>query len=158
MSFPICSECAKRVLFCPQCQEKYEAGEITPLEVELARAFSQGLPGAQFIAAAKADDEIIILSEKSMLGKIIGRQGMGLKRISSLMGGSKIKVVGNDNLQELAYELVRPAKVEGFSEVYGEGKKHRVKIRGGEKLRMPASVLEKLLSAASGGKVELETD
>ena len=39
MKLPICLVCLKSGILCPSCQEKFDRGEITPLDIEVARHF-----------------------------------------------------------------------------------------------------------------------
>ena len=154
---PLCSECLNRILLCSNCQDKLEDRVLSPLDIHLSRVFSRLGFKCGFISAIDACGEIIILSEKKDVGKIIGEGGSGLSALREELD-AKVKVVGSGDLKELAGQLCAPAKIKSLSRVYGGENKHRIVLTDLDKLRIEPKALSMILTRSCGEKVEVTAE
>jgi len=159
MGLPICKICAESRLLCPNCESRLAAGEISELDVELSRVLVEFGGEIGFIKTIDDGENVIILSERDDLGKLIGRAGANIQKISRRLK-RKVRVVGAGEVEEMIHDIAAPAKVSGVGVAYKPdgGKITRVKIssREKEKLRLKPEAIEKLLSSLSGNPVEIQ--
>ena len=156
---PICEVCAKTGLLCNACEKKLSEGKISEYDVELSRMLYSSLGvEADFIKVVETSDNLVVLTHRDGVGKIIGKGGSTIKDISAKLG-KQIRVVGVGELKEMVYDFVSPAKIVGFNTVYvPDGSlKYRVRIdrRDEKKLRIPLRDLEKMIDSITGNKVDL---
>ena len=156
---PICEVCAKTGMLCNACERKLEEGKISEYDVELSRMLYSSLGvEAEFIKVVETSDNLVVLTKREDVGKIIGKGGSTIKEISAKLG-KQIRVVGVGELKEMVYDFVSPAKITEFNTVYvPDGPvKYRVRIdrRDEKKLRIPLRDLERMIDSVTGNKVEL---
>jgi transcription antitermination factor NusA-like protein len=159
MALPICEVCAKTGLLCSACERKLEEGKISEYDVELSRMLYSSLGiEAEFIKVIETSDNLVVLTQRENVGKIIGKGGSTIKEVSTKFG-KQIRVVGVGEFKEMVYDFISPAKVLGFNTVYvpDGSTKYRVRVdrRDEKKLRIPLRDLEKMIDSITGNKVEL---
>lgn len=135
------------------------AGEITELDVELAGVLTEFGGDLGFIRTIDDGEHVIILAERSEIGKLIGRAGANIQKISRRLK-RPVRVIGSGDVGDMIHDIAAPAKVAGVGVVHRPdgGTTTRVKIstREKDKLRLPPEAIEKLLSSLSGSKVEIQ--
>ena len=159
MEIPICDGCAKTGVLCSNCEAKLGKGEISELDVELAKTLHEtGHDDVGFERVVDVGDSIIILTKKKFLGKLIGKGGENLRMLSNKLG-KNVRIVGTENLQDTIRDLIAPAHISSINKVYlSDGKLlQRIKIRRGEKgrLRMDLKEIQKVISSLTTDKIEL---
>lgn len=156
---PICNVCAKTGILCNVCEKKLAEGKITPLDVELSKILHElGDGEIEFTKAIETGDNVIILSPKESLGKIIGRSGATIRVISRRLG-KQVRVVGSGDLHEMIYDFTSPAKVLGINKVYkpdgSVSQRIRISVRDKVKLRLSPEDITKLISSLSKDEIEI---
>ncbi|HHQ45487.1 MAG TPA: hypothetical protein ENN13_05065 [Candidatus Altiarchaeales archaeon] len=155
MEAPLCMDCLNRIMLCPACQKKFDDGLITALEMQIARILYKLNPNATFKHLVETEEAVIVLSEKKMLGQIIGQGGANLQKLRDFLG-KQVKVLGVDDFASLAESLVSPAEVKSINKVFTKnGEKQKVVVRDGEKLRINSVDVGRILEKASGLEVEV---
>jgi transcription antitermination factor NusA-like protein len=159
MSIPICAICAKTGVLCNACEAKLAKGQISAMDVELAKIFYESeMEGTGFERAIDTGEYIIILAKKENIGKIIGKGGDNIRMISKKLG-KKVRAIGTENLQDTIKDFVAPAQISSVNKVYRpDGTKvTRIKINKNEKkrLRMDIKEIERLVSSLTTDKIEL---
>ncbi|MCX6695030.1 MAG: KH domain-containing protein [Candidatus Altiarchaeota archaeon] len=159
MVLPICELCAQTGLLCAACERKLGEGKISEFDVELSRMLYVVLGAeASFMKIVETSDNLVVLTERENVGKIIGKGGSTIKDIS-LKLGKQIRVVGVGDFKDMVYDFIAPAKVNGFNRVFvPDGSvKYRVRIdrRDEKKLRIPLRDLERMIDSVTGAKVDL---
>jgi len=159
MTLPICEICAKTGVLCPACEAKLEAGKITEVDVELSKQLfelSQGEIG--FERAIETKNNVIILAKKEDVGRIIGKGGDNIRKLSQQLG-RQVKVVGTGNIEDTIYDLIAPARVAGINTVYkpdgSTGQRVRIDPNDKEKLRIDLKDMERLVSSIARNPVEI---
>lgn len=155
MEAPICAICLKSDMLCLGCEEKLRKGEITQLDVDVARAIYKlsekykPLEKIRFRGTMSADDLVVIFVERGDLPLLVGKGGRVSRELSQILG-KKIRVVEKtNNFKELVANLIAPASLLGINIVYspngGTYYKIRVDKRTAWRLPMPIVSLEALL-------------
>ena len=153
MVLPICDVCLKSGILCQGCEHKLKGGEITQLDVDIAKLlFKVGDGKIGFKKTVEIGDVVIILTDHDQVGKLIGRSGKIVKAISKKIG-KKVRVVGEDsNLRSVATDILAPARISGINIVYGTdgGEKYKIRVMREDSRKLPArldvlnNVIEKL--------------
>jgi len=158
MHLPICEVCAKTGLLCSSCEGRLSDGRITELDVELSRALFELGGDVGFERAVDTEDSVVVLTREEYLGRIIGRGGENIKKLSDKLG-KQIKVVGTGELRDMVYDLVSPAQVLGVSRVYKPDGSHMQRIRvckkDAEKLRMKIEDIQRIVASLTDEEVEI---
>jgi transcription antitermination factor NusA-like protein len=130
MVLPICDVCLKSGILCQGCENKLKSGEITQLELDIAKIlYKLGDGKIGFKKTIDMGDVVIIVTEKNEVGKLIGKGGKIVRAISKEVG-KKVRVVGSDtDLKSVATDLLAPARISGINIVYGMGGQEKYKIR-----------------------------
>lgn len=130
MVLPVCDVCLKSGMLCQGCENKLKKGEITQLDVDIAKIlFKVGEGKIGFKRTIEIGDIVIIVTEKDQVGKLIGKSGKIVREISRTVG-KKIRVVGeNSDFKEVAKDILAPARISGINIVYGTDGNEKFKIR-----------------------------
>jgi len=130
MVLPVCDVCLKSGILCQGCENKLESGEISQLDLDIAKVlFKLGEGKLGFKKTIEMGDIVIIITEKEQIGKLIGKSGKIVRELSKTVG-KKIRVVGeNSDLRAVAKDILAPARVSGINIVYGTDGEEKFKIR-----------------------------
>lgn len=163
MVLPVCDVCLKSGMLCQGCENKLKSGEISQLDVDIAKLlFKLGDGKIGFNNTLEIGDVVIILTEKDQVGKIIGKSGKIVRAISKKIG-KKVRVIGEgSDFKEVAADLVAPARISGINIVYGKDGVERYKIRvmREDSRRLPAKldVLNNIMNQLSDKKTIIVID
>jgi len=151
MKMPICNTCLKTNTLCNVCNEKLKNGEITKLDIELARTLysidkDYKLGDITFKRSVESKGLIIMIVGKGDVGSTVGRGGKVI-RILRRKFNKRIRVVEDtDDLKKLVGELIYPARIIGINIVYpvsGEViNKIRIDKASKDKISMKISEIE----------------
>lgn len=166
MQFPICYFCLKTGLLCKTCDEKLRKGEITRLDIEVAKWFldNEGkypqLKDCTFHKAVQKNGLLVVL---------IGCKNRGLATLWRKIGkalsderGVNVRVVEKTtSLRSLLSQLLFPAKVISLNTIWlPDGScESTVKIAPEDLKRLPADakVLEEVIRELVGEIVYIAT-
>jgi transcription antitermination factor NusA-like protein len=143
MVLPVCDVCLKSGMLCQGCENKLKSGEITQLDLDIAKLlFKLGDGKIGFKKTIEIGDVVIIVTDKDQVGKIIGKSGKIVRAISKKVG-KKIRVVGEgSDFKEIARDLLAPARISGINIVYGmDGEeKYKIRVMQEDSRRLPARI------------------
>ena len=130
MVLPVCDVCLKSGMLCQGCENKLKSGEITQLDLDIAKLlFKLGEGTLGFKRTIEIGDVVIIVTDKDQVGKLIGKSGKIVRAISKKVG-KKIRVIGEgSDFKEIARDILAPARISGINIVYGKDGEERYKIR-----------------------------
>jgi len=162
MSVPICAICAKTGVLCNACEAKLAMGQITEMDVELAKIFYESeMEDTGFERAIDTGEYVIILAKKENIGKIIGKGGDNIHMIAKKLG-KRVRAIGTENLQDTLRDFVAPAHINSVNKVYRpDGTRvTRIRINKNDKkrLRMDIKEIERLVCSLTTDKIEISFD
>jgi transcription antitermination factor NusA-like protein len=150
------------MFLCTACEAKLEVGQINVYDIEVSRVLYELFGDeASFHRAIDTEDYVILLTESRDVGKIIGKSGANIKLLSKRLG-KKVRVVGEDDFEEMVKAFIAPARVRGINTVYLENGVQAVRVRVDErdrdKLRIGLADLKRLVAGITDTQVELTFD
>ncbi|NHW44721.1 MAG: hypothetical protein HA491_03190 [Candidatus Verstraetearchaeota archaeon] len=166
MQFPVCYFCLKTGLLCKTCDEKLKKGEITKLDIEVAKWFLNNeskypqLKDCTFYKAVQKDNLLVVLVEC---------KGKGLatlwRKIGKALGDEKevnVRIIEKtSSLRNLLSQLLFPAKVVSLNTIWlPDGScESTVKIASEDLKRLPADTktLEEVIRELIGETVYIAT-
>ena len=156
---PICDICAKTGVLCGACETKLEKGEITPLDVELSGIlYNLGEGEVGFEKAIDTGDNVIIVTDKEAVGKVIGKSGNNIKKLSKQLG-KKVQVIGTGKLGELIDDFMAPTRVLGVNTVFKPDgstvQKVRISKMEKDKLNIEIGTMQNLIRSLTGDNIEI---
>ena len=130
MVLPVCDVCLKSGMLCQGCENKLKSGEISQLDLDVAKLlFKIGNGKIGFIKTIEIGEVVIIVTDKHQVGKLIGKGGKIVRAISKEVG-KKVRVVGeNSDLRSVARDILAPARISGINIVYETDGQQKYKIR-----------------------------
>ncbi|MHA1581966.1 MAG: transcription elongation factor NusA [Candidatus Baldrarchaeia archaeon] len=148
MKTPLCTFCLKSGILCPKCQEKVEKGEVSELDIKIAKELLElesrfpALKDVEFKKSIEIGPLIIILVGEKDVSSVIGPNGKIVKILSGKLN-KKIRVVGfSSDIRKTIQDLLAPAEVLGVNIVWlpdGSYEK-KVRVRRSDVKRLPADV------------------
>ncbi|MBS7288005.1 MAG: KH domain-containing protein [Candidatus Freyarchaeota archaeon] len=163
MKTPICTFCLKSGVLCPRCQEKVDKGEVSDLDIKVAKHLVEleerfsSLKDVKFVRAIKSDNLVVIVVGEGNIPNLIGPKGRVIKSLSDELG-RKIRVIEeSSSLKKTIEDIISPVNLLGVNTVWlpdGSNEK-KVRIRQSESKKLPASthVLEKIIYDLTGERV-----
>lgn len=141
MVLPICDVCLKSGMLCQGCENKLKSGEITQLDLDIAKLlYKLGEGTIGFKRTIEIGDVVIIVTDKDQVGKIIGKSGKIVRAISKKIG-KKVRVIGEgSDFKEIARDILAPARISGINIVYGKDgeEKYKIRVMKEDSRRLPA--------------------
>jgi transcription antitermination factor NusA-like protein len=150
-------------MLCNGCENKLKSGEISQLELDIAKiVYNLGDGQIGFKKAIGTDNVVIIITEQDQVGKLIGKGGKIVRAISKELG-KKVRVVGaGSDLKSVAKDMLSPARISGINVVYGKDGEEIFKIRvvKEDARRIPADmeVLNEIIEKLTGEKTRIVLD
>jgi len=143
MVLPVCDVCLKSGMLCQGCENKLKSGEITPLDLDIAKLlYKLGDGNIGFKKTIEIGDVVIIVTDKDHVGKIIGKSGKIVRAISKKIG-KKVRVIGEgSDFKEIARDILAPARILGINIVYGKDgeEKYKIRVMKEDSRRLPARI------------------
>lgn len=148
MQVPICEVCLKSDILCSGCQEKLNAGIITQKDVKVARFLynlSERMRSIRNIKIIRAIDcgTLIIITGIGDAAKLVGRDGVIVKKIAKEFKKSIRILEEAPNFREFIEELISPASINGINTLFRENQEVY-------KIRVPATQKNQVLITPEG--------
>jgi len=163
MVLPVCDVCLKSGMLCQGCENKLKSGEITRLDLDIAKLlFKLGDGKIGFKKTIEIGNIVMIMTDKDHVGKIIGKGGKIVRAVSKKVGKKVRVIVEGSDFKEIARDILAPARISGVNIVYGmDGKeKYKIRIMGEDSRRLPASldVLNNIMNQLTDEKTVIVID
>ncbi|MEM4361192.1 MAG: KH domain-containing protein [Candidatus Anstonellaceae archaeon] len=161
MRTPICKGCAFSEKLCKTCAKKLTDGEISPLEVEIAKILykineNYNISASEFSKAYEIEGVVIV--ESSTPGLLIGKKGKVISLISSALQ-KKVRIIRNTpNIKEKISDIVFPIKFIGINTYFKNGEEKAKLIlekKAGQTLYLEEETLKKILTKWLKREVEI---
>lgn len=164
MKTPICTFCLKSGVLCSRCQEKIEKGEVSDLDIKVAKRLVEleerfsSLKDVKFVKAVESNNLIVIVVGEGDTPNLVGPKGRVIKSLSEELGNKKIRIVEEASpLKKTIEDIISPASLLGVNTVWlpdgSNEKKVRIRQSESKKLPAPTQVLEKLIYDLTGERV-----
>ncbi len=165
MKVPICSFCLKSGMYCSTCREKIERGEVSPLDLEVAKHLLElesrfpNLKDAEFRGAFESNSLIIIVVGPGDISNFIGPKGKIVKVLSDALK-RKVRVIeGSSSTKKTIEDILSPVGVLGVNTIWlpdGSLEK-KVRVKGSDSKRLPTSVsnLENIVYKLTNEKIRI---
>jgi transcription antitermination factor NusA-like protein len=157
---PICEICLKTGILCSNCENRLERGEITKLDVEVAKLLYQlgtrfkGLKDVDFKKAIEIEDMVILLIRKGGAGTLIGKGGKIVKSISKKLD-KRVRIIEDSKSNRgIAQDLLSPVRVLGINILFLPDGREKFKIvvpkRDASRLPSTVTALQNILKYLTG--------
>jgi len=171
VKIPLDQICVRTGILCPRCQRLVDTGAVKRFEVDIMRALLElegkadfkFLKDATYVKSIVSDNTIILLIEvknANLQSRILTKLGRSLAEKI----GKRVRVVNvaNNNLRDIASQLVYPARVIGINTLWlPDGTiEHIVRIPRSDKRYLPLNTLtlENILSQITGMNVKIRME
>lgn len=169
MKAPLCSVCLKNYpLICGNCQEKIEQGEITDLDVIVARALVNledkypSIKDVTFKRVFKANGTIIVLVGKGDVRRILGTNRRFRRQLEGELDTNVRFVEESRNPQHILRDLIRPVRILGINTIWLPDNSFERKVRISERERdnIPLSLdqLQSTIYEMTGERIRIVFD
>ena len=171
MKIPLDQICVRTGILCPRCQRLVDTGAVQRFEVDIMKALLElegradfkFLKDATYVKSMTSNNTIILLIEVKnaiLQSRMLTKLGRSLAEKI----GKKVRVVNvaNNNLRDIASQLVYPARVIGINTLWlPDGTiEHIVRIPRSDKRYLPLNTLtlENILSQITGMNVKIRME
>ena len=155
-------------LICGNCQKKIDEGEVTDIDIKIARTLVNledefpSLKDATFKQAFETNGVVVILVGKGDVRRIIGPTRHILRQLESALN-MKVRIVEESrNPQNVLSDLIRPVRILGINTIWLPDNTFERKVRISERERdnIPLSLkqLEAAIYEISGERIRIVFD
>ena len=166
MKTELCQFCLKSGILCSKCREKVEKGEVTSLDLEIARlllSIEKECPLLQdvyFRKAVEADNVLAIFVGKGDVNKILSYGGKIIKFLENKTGKSVHILEYNSSERKFLEDLFAPLTVLTINKIWlPDGSvETKVILRGRERRRNLANIeaLKEIARKVRGMRLRIE--
>ncbi|MFX0170030.1 MAG: hypothetical protein ACFE89_11850 [Candidatus Hodarchaeota archaeon] len=169
MKSPFCTICMKNYpLICGNCQKKIDEGEVTDIDIQVARTLVKledefpTIKEATFKQAFETNGVVVILVGKGDLRRILGPVRRVLRQLETDLN-TKVRIVEESrNPQNVLRDLIRPVRILGINTIWLPDNTFERKVRISERERdnIPLSLkqLEAAIYEISGERIRIVFD
>ncbi len=145
---PLCNFCLKSGMLCPKCEEKVRAGEITELDIKIAKlllGLEEKFPVLQDIylhRAVETGNIITLLLNRNDVSRILSQGGKILRAIGDETG-KKVRILEyKGDLRKFLEDIFAPASIVTINTIWlpDGSTETRVILSERDLKRLPASV------------------
>lgn len=146
MEFPICNVCLKNEILCSGCSKKMQESNIKDDEIRIYRGLNKLMRDEKHLKESKVrrvysdKNFILIICDKESVSKLIGKNGIIIKKIEKKLG-KQIRVVSDSlTFNDFVKEILFSSTILGINIVYiGDSVKYRVRLPASERVLLPLS-------------------
>ncbi len=122
----ICRICLSNDILCQACNAKMAKGEISPVEIDIARAVNKLSIDADFIKAVY-DGFVYILADKRNSRLLIGRNGRTSKKLETEIK-KKIRII-KDAEEKDVIERILGVDIIGINVLYSPKQTYKIRVQ-----------------------------
>ncbi len=165
MKTPICEVCMKSGILCPSCQKKLDRGEVSEIDVKIARTLykamdrNKGLRDITFEKSLEVNGLAIMVVGEDDVQAFMGKGSEVVEEISDRID-MDVRVLGSmAEPRAVADDLIRPARILGVNTVYSVDGTRKYKIRVAEedkeKMSLDLDQLQELIKDLTGQEINI---
>ena len=134
MQTPICEVCLKSEILCKACQEKFNNGELSEIELEVLRflyKLSEKMKSLKNVKIIKVIDTgvLLIITGRGDAARIVGRKGSIVKILAKRFKKNIRILEEATNFRKFIQNLISPVSLNGINMLYtGDEKIYRIRI------------------------------
>lgn len=152
-------------MYCSTCREKIERGEVSPLDLEVAKQLLElegrfpNLKDAEFRGAIETNNLIIIVVGPGEISNFIGPKGKIVRVLSDTLR-KKVRVIeGSSSTKKTIEDLLSPVGVLGVNTIWlpdGTLEK-KVRVNKADSRRLPTNIsnLEDIVYKITNEKIRI---
>lgn len=119
MAFPICNNCARSGILCPDCQQKVRKDNISELDVLVSSILAHhGATGYESLI--DFGNKLIVFASDKDTKTIIGQKGMTVAELSKKVGRRVVVLSRVWNKETIVRSLARPSKLAAINKIFKE--------------------------------------
>ncbi|MFW9985167.1 MAG: hypothetical protein ACFFDJ_01210 [Candidatus Odinarchaeota archaeon] len=169
MKSPLCSICLKNYpLICSNCQEKISEGEVSEIDVKVARVLVNledlfpSIKDVTFKRVIETNGLIIVLVGKGDVRRIFGSSRRILRELEKELNTNVRIVEESRNPQNILRDLIRPVRILGVNTIWlpddSFEKKVRISARERENIPLTLKQLENAIYELTGERIRIAFD
>lgn len=165
MQAPVCEDCIRSGVLCPECKKKLEDKRISEFDIELAALLyemeSQELVRNPSFEKVFSVDDLLLVLTRGDVANMIGKRGRVVRQLSKKFKKT-VRIIKDEDLKTKMSDLVAPARLLGINVVYKGGEQEtKVLVAEEDRNKLVAGIptIEKaaqLLSNDENLKVEFK--
>lgn len=124
MITPICDKCMESEGLCTYCKKRVDEGKITACDIRVSRNIHQiskempDLKDVEIIKSIESPELIVIICKKGDAGKIVGSNGIIVKKLSKILQKSIRVVEEPEGKNDFIEKLLHPVPILGINILY----------------------------------------
>ena len=155
-------------LICGNCQQKIDEGEVTDIDIQVARVLVNiedefpDIKEATFKQAFETEGIIVVLVGKGDIRRLIGPGRRVLRKLETELN-TKVRIVEESrNPQNVLRDLIRPVRILGVNTIWLPDntfeRKVRISKRERDNIPLTLKQLEAAIQEISGERIRIEFD
>ena len=165
MKTPICGVCLNSDMLCRACKLKLDSGLVTESEIKVSKIFNnfsnkfKTLRDVTIKRVIEGENIMVVICERGNGPKIVGKNGVIIKKISDFMGKSLRVVEETTDVKEFVQNLIYPVPVLALNVIYRpESEVLKIVIPGGMKIPISRKSLNEIMKQAFGKECLVSSD
>ena len=169
MKSPFCTICMKNYpLICGNCQQKIDEGEVSDIDIQVARVLVNledefpDIKEATFKQAFETEGIIVILVGKGDIRRLIGPGRRVLRKLETELKMKARIVEESRNPQNVLRDLIRPVRILGVNTIWLPDntfeRKVRISERDRDNIPLTLKQLETAIQKISGERIRIAFD
>lgn len=164
-ALPICKICASSGILCGSCSDRLDEGEITDLDIEIAKALielekdNKNLGGSTFYRSIDSKNLLVLIVGEGEVSNFIGARGKVIKRLQDRFRRTIRIIEKSKDVLKILKDLISPARILGINQIYlptGEvEKKARIYQADSNKFPVDPEIVEELIKKLTGIRVRI---
>ncbi|MEM5871304.1 MAG: transcription elongation factor NusA [Candidatus Aenigmatarchaeota archaeon] len=152
MKTPICNVCLNSDILCLACEKKFKQGEVSESDIRICKILNElsknfkSLENVTIKRIVEGKEIGLIICEKGDAAKIIGKNGIIIKKLSKIVGKEFRVVEETNDFKEFISFLIQPVPIIRINILYKpEGEVLKLVIPKNSKIPIKQTALEEII-------------
>lgn len=163
MRTPLCRVCQLTGVLCPSCEDKYRAGEITKLDIDVSVALSRltknvkELEDVELKKVLRVGNEVVLLVGERGRRKLLTHAKGAISKLEKELGARVRVIEDKPSLREFVEGVFRPVPVATVNRILLPDGSEEVRVVLARRARREdVEIASRILEAAKGLEVRVE--